>query len=150
MPSPRKERPRRTYTPAQKAEALNLYKTHGPRAASKETGIPFSTIQDWARKANIRSDRTTKTYAQVEAAQIDAAKVRALVTTKTISVTETLIEQIADRINDEAEAIPVKDLAVIFGIISDKHRALAAMDRNTENNNAVDAWLAHITGQTTP
>jgi len=140
---------RRTYTPAQKAEALNLYETDGTRAASKQTGIPVSTIQSWANKAGIRTVRTEKAHAQVEAASIDAAKIRALVTTKTIGLADTLIDHITTQISRDGDMIPAKDLAVIFGIISDKHRALAALDRNTENNNAVDAWLTAITGQDT-
>lgn len=36
------------YTPEQRTEALELYVEHGPRAASRETGIPVATIGSWA------------------------------------------------------------------------------------------------------
>lgn len=58
---------RRAYTPQQKTQALALYETHGPTAVQKQLGIPKNTVMGWARKANVRTVRTERTRAAVEA-----------------------------------------------------------------------------------
>lgn len=68
---------RRAYTDDEKAEALRLYETDGPRAASEQTNIPRSTIQSWAKTAGVRTGRSEKARAHVEAAQLDAKALRA-------------------------------------------------------------------------
>lgn len=139
---------RRSYTAAQQEEALRLYQTDGTTAASKATGIPKNTIQGWARKAGLRTVRSGKTQAATEAATADAAKVRANVVTKAITTVNTMLDALDRRLPNEVDALSLKDLATILGIIADKHRALATMDRGTQNTNAVDMWLDHITNGT--
>lgn len=39
----------RTYDPAKRAEALEVYGTQGLAAAHEATGVPKSTLRDWAR-----------------------------------------------------------------------------------------------------
>ena len=141
-------RTRRSYTAAQQEEALRLYQTDGTTAASKATGISKNTIQGWARKAGLRTVRSAKTQAATEAATADAAKVRANVVTKAITTVNTMLDALDRRLPNEVDALSLKDLATILGIIADKHRALATMDRGTQNTNAVDMWLDHITNGT--
>lgn len=133
------------YTADQRAEALQLYKTEGTRAASKATGIPRSTIQGWAKKAGLRTERTSKTAAATEAAAFDAARTRAEAALKAIVLADRLLDILAERIADEADDIPAKDLAVMFGILADKHRTLTEMDTAPNSVAAVDAWLLHLT-----
>jgi len=136
---------RASYTAAQKAEALKLYETDGPTAASEATGINKSTIANWAHRDGLRTDRASKTKAATEAASLDAAKTRALAVGKSITLAGKLLDRLDAAVDVEAE-MPAKDLAVIFGIVADKHRVLASMDKTDETYSAVDAWLNHITG----
>lgn len=68
---------KRTYTPEQRAEALDLYRTDGPTAVDQRMGIPKQTVQDWAKAAGVRTIRTETTAAAVEAHQADLAQRRA-------------------------------------------------------------------------
>lgn len=137
------------YTAEQRAEALQLYKTEGTRAASKATGIPRSTIQSWAKTAGLRTERTSKTAAATEAAASEAARTRAEAALTAIILANKLLGILSERVDDESDDIPVKDLAVMFGILADKHRALAEMDAANDSYAAVDAWLVHLTGAPT-
>lgn len=133
------------YTDEQRAEALQLYKTEGTRAASKATGIPRSTIQSWAKTAGLRTERTSKTAAATEAAASEAARTRAEAARKAIVLANKLLGILAERIADESDDIPAKDLAIMFGIMADKHRLLTEMDTANDSYAAVDAWLLHLT-----
>lgn len=62
---------RKTYTDQQKAEALELYETEGPSAVEKQLGIPKNTVAGWAKRTGIRTVRTERTRAAVEAKVID-------------------------------------------------------------------------------
>lgn len=136
---------RASYTADQKAEALRLYETEGPSAASEATGIPKGTISSWAIREGLQTDCNSKTAAATEAASLDAAKTRALVVSKSIALTSKLLNRVNAAVDVEQE-MPAKDLAVIFGIVADKHKVLASMDKADESYSAVDAWLNHITG----
>lgn len=59
--------PASKYTEAQRAEALDLYKTDGPTAVEKQLGIPKNTVMTWAKKAGVRTVRTENTRKAVEA-----------------------------------------------------------------------------------
>lgn len=137
---------RKTYTEEQRREALALYETEGTTAASKATGIPKSTIDDWARQAGIRTVRNAKTGAATEAAAVDAASIRQGVASKSISAADKAVSAILDRLDTEAHELPLKDLATVLGILTDKHAVIVRMDAGTESHNAVDAWLDHILG----
>lgn len=54
---------RATYTDEQRAEALALYREHGPTEASRRCGIPPRTITRWATKAGVATEVTAKTAA---------------------------------------------------------------------------------------
>lgn len=66
---------RRVYTDKQKTEALRLYEVEGLSAAHKQTGIPKTTIQSWAKKAGVRTSATENVRAANEA-QSESFKAR--------------------------------------------------------------------------
>ncbi len=142
-----KKQPRRKYGKDQRSEALDLYESDGLSAAAKATGIPKGTIATWVRRAGVKTVANTKTAAATETRVIDAAHRRATVISKSITLAETLLDQLATDI-ESGEPLSTKDKAVIFGIVADKHRAIAGMERDVENLNAVDAWLSHVTNGT--
>lgn len=67
---------RREYTAEQKAEALRLYVEVGLCQSAKLTGIPKSTIRDWAKAEGIHTDGSAKTVAATEAAKAKADRLR--------------------------------------------------------------------------
>ncbi|WP_087483985.1 hypothetical protein [Brachybacterium massiliense] len=137
---------RRTYTPAEKAEALKLYEEQGPTAASEQTGIPKGTIASWAMRAGLQTDRTPKTAAATQAASVDAASVRQGVASKSISAADKAVTAILDRLDTEAHEMPLKELATVLGILSDKHAVITRMDADANEHSAVDEWIAHMIG----
>lgn len=48
-------RTRSTFTPQQKAAALELYVAHGPAETARRTGIKASTLRNWASTAGLRA-----------------------------------------------------------------------------------------------
>jgi transposase-like protein len=59
------------YTPEQRAEAVELYRTHGPTAVQKQLGIPKGTVTGWAKETGTRTVRTERTRDAVEAVKVD-------------------------------------------------------------------------------
>lgn len=68
--------PASKYTEEQRAEALKLYETDGPTAVTEQLGIPKQTVQDWARKAGVRTVRTASTREATEARAVDLKLLR--------------------------------------------------------------------------
>ncbi len=68
---------KRTYTEEQRDEACLVYVEHGPSEAQRRTGIPTSTLHDWAQQRGIRTVRNQKTAEATEAAALDARAKRA-------------------------------------------------------------------------
>lgn len=64
----------RPWPPATRAEALNAYADHGPRAAARITGVPASTIASWAAADGLVTEAPTRgaTDAATEAHQVAA------------------------------------------------------------------------------
>ena len=137
---------RKVYTNTEKADALKLYETEGPTAVEKQLGIPKNTVAGWAKAAGVRTVRSPKTEAATQAASIDAASVRQGVASKSISAADKAVSAILNRLDTEAHELPLKDLATVLGILTDKHAVIVRMDAGTESHNAVDAWLNHILG----
>lgn len=79
---------RRVYSDEEKAEALRIYEAEGTSAASKQTSIPKSTIDQWARKAGVRTVRAENVRARVEAAQLDNAERRARLVKRLYGIAE--------------------------------------------------------------
>lgn len=71
---------RSSYTDAQKIEALDAYRQHGPGEAARMLGIPQKTISTWAHRAGMKVDSealNAHTEGAVERARIVALKRRA-------------------------------------------------------------------------
>lgn len=79
---------RRVYSDEQKAEALRIYEAEGTSAASKQAGIPKSTIDQWARKAGVRTVRNENVSARVDAAKLDNSERRAKLVERLYGVAE--------------------------------------------------------------
>lgn len=79
---------RRTYTPAEKAEALKLYETEGPTAVLKQLGIPKGTTARWAQAAGIGTVRNERTREATEAASLDARARRQRIVANQHRITE--------------------------------------------------------------
>lgn len=137
---------RKTYTDQEKAEALKLYETDGPTAVQKAMGINKGTVSRWAKERGIATVATSKTAAATEAASIDAAATRQLVATKTISAADKAVSAILRRLDTEADDLPMKELATVLGILSDKHAVITRMDSDANEHSAVDDWIAHMIG----
>lgn len=137
---------RRVYTEDEKAEALRVCADSGLGEAVKATGIPKTTIRNWAKAAGIGTGPSPKTEAATEASRIDAAAIRAATSGKTIKAADMIADLIIERIPAEGREIPMKDLTTVFGILADKHTVLVKMDQGNEEHNAVDAWLSHVMG----
>lgn len=146
-----KSRPkRRTYTDEQRAEAVEIYKNLGTSAASKQTGIPKNTIQDWAKKAGVRTVRNQKTAEATEAVLADASKLRAEASTFAIRGARDAFQILQERIADEGREMPIKDLGTVAGILADKNVTLSKANEGAEQHNDVDAYLSFIMGGGTP
>ena len=137
---------RRVYTDEEKAEALDLYETVGVSKAAKATGIPKSTIRNWARAGGVGTVRNEKMAEAREAADNDSATLRAIAANQSIRVTNTIAEAIERRLAIEAETVDLKELATVYGIFADKHKLFVGMDQGNEEHAAVDAWLNHVMG----
>ena len=69
--------PRRKYSEAEKSAALESFAEAGPAEASRQTGIPKSTIAMWAAQAGVRTFGTEKTQLATEARKARIAENRA-------------------------------------------------------------------------
>jgi transposase-like protein len=145
-PTSRPKRKRRKYTKQQRDEALAIYKEQGTAAASKQTGIPKSTIDNWRKADGIGTIRNKKTEQATKAIEIDAAAVRAEASNFAIQGARDAFQILQERIAAEGREMPIKDLGTVAGILADKNIALTRANEGTEQHNAVDAWLNHITG----
>lgn len=95
--------PRATYTPAQRQEALDAYREHGPAEAERLTGVPKKTIASWARRHGVQTDaagQRERTVKAVRAAEMAWAQRRAALADKAGQLAETLV----DRAFEEREA----------------------------------------------
>ena len=116
------DKSKRTYTPAQRKEALALYEEHGPAEASRRTGIPSPTIRTWA----MRDGRTTrvppshKTRAATGAARRSWAEHRLELAAKTGAVADELL----GRILAARRASDVRALATGFAALVEKGQLL--------------------------
>ena len=64
--------PAAKYTPEQRAEALDLYRTDGPTAVEKKLGIPKGTVTRWAKETGVETVSVSTTRAGTEAASVYA------------------------------------------------------------------------------
>lgn len=137
---------RRTYTDAEKDEALALYETDGPTAVEKRMGIPKKTVASWAKRAGVQTVRNQKTSSATQAAAVDAAAIRQDIATGTAETARAARTELARRLAEEPEGIPTRDLTTMFGVLVDKHIALVRLDAVENDHSAVDAWIEHMIG----
>lgn len=134
---------RRSYTPAEKADALALYASEGPTAVQAKLGIAKGTVAGWARTNGVRTVRNESTAAATEAVMVDAAARRAIVAAR--------LWQIAD----EASALELTKLAKadLRDIVGARTRAihdaqLLAGDvtarTETRTTDALDREIEHL------
>lgn len=64
--------PASKYTEAQRAEAIELYRTEGPSAVEKKLGILKGTVTKWAKAAGVETVSVAVTRAGTEAASVYA------------------------------------------------------------------------------
>jgi transposase-like protein len=88
------------YTDAQRAEAVELYRTDGPTVVQHQLGIPKGTVTKWAQAAGVETVSTANTRAAVEAISVLRERKREEVRTL-------LIEKAADMLGRMDE--PHKD-----------------------------------------
>lgn len=135
-----------TYTPSQRAQAVALYREHGPTQAARRTGIPKSTISRWAKAQGVRTAAVSpRTAAATAASSENARALRTDVARLTLDTAHAVLNQLTRRLAVEADDMPLKDLAIIAGILFDKHVALVRVDGNQpDDHSAVDDWINHI------
>lgn len=142
---------RRTWTPEQRANALAIYRDHGPAEASRRTGIPGGTIASWANRAGVQTEAPAKTAAAVEAAKAkrdrDREELRILLVAKAVDLLQRLDEPYhdyrgkdADRVEwDRPPAEACKAYATAAAILVDKFRLeLGEATDRTEHLGTVD------------
>ncbi len=135
---------KRTYTEAEKQAALALYETDGPTAVKDQLGIPKQTVMGWARKTGTHTVRNEKTGAATEARQADAKALRSSLANDSITAARKALG-IINRLLD-ADDHSLKDVATVYGILTDKHLALERVHVDEREMSAVDQWLDFVTG----
>ncbi len=123
---------KRIYTEDQRDEACLVYVEHGPSETQRRTGIPTSTLHDWAQQRGIRTVRNQKTAEATEAAALDArakrVSLRCLLLDQALSALERMDEPHTEYVGREAvtwEKAPahaMKNYAMTAGILIDKLR----------------------------
>lgn len=137
---------KRTYTEQQRNEALKLYETEGPSAASKTLEIPKSTIRNWARAEGVSTVPAQKTHAATQARATDLKARRTEISADLLDrytfVMEKLTEQTqtvsAGSVVTTEQPTPeaLQRLVTTAGILLDKHLALIKHDAD---NGAAEA-----------
>lgn len=154
---------RRAYTEDEKDEALRIYEAEGPSAAARETGIPKGTIAAWARRGGVRTS-APQNMREANEAQSENFKARR---NRIIADLYGLAEDSVKLLKEPAQYqtilkgamgvegpempgfVPAQDKQreiTAVGIMLDKALTLESHDANTEEHNAVDAWLSHVMG----
>lgn len=138
----------RRYTDEQKAEALKLFEAEGPSAVKRQLGIPKSTIDQWARKAGVRTVRAENVRARVEAAQMDNAQRRANIVKRLYALAESDLQLLEDpktyqtimkgergaEVTDTPGFVPAQDKQremTAIGIALDKAETLEKFDNDS-------------------
>ena len=155
----------KTYTQAQKDEALALYETHGPTAVEKQLGIPKNTVAGWARKAGTRTVRPERVRAAIEAKVADGKLRRASIVSRLYGRTEKILDrleadtyryvvtlkdgtEVIDDVEPPAEA--ERHHATAIGIYLDKAAKLEDYDKSATDGasagvSVVDKLMAGFT-----
>lgn len=134
-----------TYSALEKNRAIAVCREHGPTEAAKRTGISKTSIIRWGRAAGVRTDNPkSRTAAATAAASADAMALRLKVAGMTLDGAERVLAIVYARLDAEAHTMPLKDLAIIAGVLVDKHIALEKLEGREADVSAVDAWLDYV------
>lgn len=90
---------RRSYTDAEKAEALALYETDGPTAVQQAMGIPKGTVTRWAQAAGVATVSNERNAAAVEAVMSTHETRKAALAEKLLRIAEAGAQRELDIIN---------------------------------------------------
>jgi transposase-like protein len=115
---------RRTYTDAERAEALALYESEGPSAVQAKLGIAKATVAGWAKRTGTRTVRNERTAAAVEAARLSWEERRGDLVHRMGEVAERALER-ADLEVRTGSANDAKNLATTMAILVDKAQLLS-------------------------
>ncbi|MHB1403869.1 MAG: hypothetical protein ACYCXE_05055 [Thermoleophilia bacterium] len=155
---------RRTYTTAEKEEALALYAEVGQAKAAKQLSIPPGTIATWALRAGVKSIAPQKMEEANKANKLRNENRREAVKEKLLERVDLLLERMAapqiDFKGQQARKVeypvpPAKDtlaLATGVGILIDKLRLEEgkappkAQISVEEDNSQVGLWLGYMSG----
>lgn len=86
--------PASKYTEAQRAEAVELYRTEGPTAVANKLGIPKNTVVRWADKVGVRTVRNELTREAVEAKVVDGKLRRQNITHRLYGQAEKILKDL--------------------------------------------------------
>ena len=116
------------YTDEQRTEALDAYRSVGPKVASEQTGIPKATIASWARRMGVHTNVALPE--QVAAAHANAAVAGE---ERRLRLADGLLEdvgQLRDRLFAPMEYVHVKTVGVGAGA-SQVEQVTVEMDQPT-------------------
>lgn len=114
------------YSPKEKANALAIYRDHGPSVAARKTGIPYHTVKRWAQDAGVVRDDITP--------HEQTARAHAVATTRTAGAWADFREEEALAAGAAAEAVRLRLLELIPGDDSQMLRAVTdAYDKLISN-----------------
>jgi hypothetical protein len=138
---------KRSYTPEQRTQALELYRTDGPRAAAATTGIPLGTITSWAKNAGIRTRAIENAAACVQATSLKWEERRIGLAHEMGRVAELAISRAVDEL-DHGKARDAQAFATTAAILVDKAQLLtgAATSRHETVSN-VDAEIERLSAE---
>jgi transposase-like protein len=136
---------RRSYTAAEKAEALELYRTDGPTIVEERLGIPKGTVSEWGKAAGIQTVRTEQTAAATETARVEWEHRRVALAHRMGAVAERALERSQEAI-DAGKARDAQTYATTMAILADKAQLLtgAATSRSEHITSDIDAAVAEL------
>jgi hypothetical protein len=117
------------YQPELKAQALAIYADHGGAEASRETGVPATTIRSWAHRAGVATVATEKTRAATEAARLRWEERRLELAHQVGEQAEEALDRVAKEITS-GNAADAKNMATTLGILIDKAQLLTGGTTN--------------------
>lgn len=113
---------RRRYTPEQRAEAVALYREHGPREAARRLGFDAGTIVGWAKAAGVQTLGSKQTAAATAKIKITMEARRTQLAERLLEVAANLVERIDSA---DTRASDARALAVPVGIFVEKSQLLS-------------------------
>lgn len=99
---PKMQRMQRTsYTPEQKAAALELLAQVGKAEAARRTGIPAGTIAAWGSRMGVAAPTPEAMRPQVEARQLAWAERKAAIASRFGELADLAVTELAERIRNK-------------------------------------------------